>query len=63
MNAAMSTMNVPKAYIPPRAVRYHDTCGAALKAMVAIVPWTSDGVPPGVNVGVCVNARSVTRCT
>ena len=63
MNTAMSAMNDPSAYMPPRAVLYQLTCGAALSAMVAIVPCTSDGVPPGVYVGVCVMARRITRCT
>ena len=31
-------MNAPNAYMPPRAVRYQLTCGAALSAIVAIVP-------------------------
>ena len=49
--------------MPPRAVRYQLTCGAALSAIVAIVPCVVVGVPPGVNVGVAVIARRVTRCT
>ena len=28
-------------------------------AIVAIVPWFADGVPPGVYVGVCVTMRRV----
>ena len=63
MNAAMISTNTPSAYVPPLAVRYQLTCGAALSAIVAIVPCTALGVPPGVNVGVAVTARRVTRCT
>ena len=35
-------MNAPNAYSPPRAVRYQLTCGAALSAIVAIVPCVVD---------------------
>ena len=50
MNAATSSANTLTANSPPRVVRFHDTCGLALIASVAIVPCTppSDGVPPGV---------------
>ena len=50
--------------MPPRAVRFHETCGLALIAIVAMVParCASDGVPPGVNVGVAVAARCATYC-
>jgi hypothetical protein len=63
MNTAIPAVNAPNAYIPPRAVRYQLTCGAALRAMFAIVPCVVDGVPPGVYVGVAVIARRVTRWT
>jgi hypothetical protein len=63
MNAAIIATNAPSAYIPPRAARYQLTCGAAFRAIVAIVPCTTLGVPPGVNVGVAVAARRTTRCT
>src|SRR4029079_12676582 len=64
MKAAMIRMNAPIAYMPPRAVRYQLTCGAALRAIVWIAPWVAVlGVPPGVNVGVAAIARRVTRWT
>ena len=64
MNAAIITMNAPSAYIPPRAVRYQLIFGAALSAIVAIVPCAAvPGLPPGVNVGVAMAARRATRCT
>ena len=64
MNTAMSVTKTPSAHAPPRAVRFQLTLGAAFSAMVAIVPCAAVlGVPPGVNVGVAVIARRVTRCT
>ena len=38
MNATTSSANALTATMPPRAVRFHDTCGLALIASVAIVP-------------------------
>ena len=48
--------------MPPRIVRRHETCGLALIASVAIVPCSaaSDGVPPGVKVGVAAAMRCET---
>src|SRR6185437_6568523 len=63
MNTAMAATNAPNAYMPPRAVRYQLTLGAALSAIVAMVPCAVAGVPPGVKVGVAVRARRVTCCT
>ena len=64
MNRAISTVNVPSAYMPPRAVWCQLIFGAALSAIVAIVPCAVvDGLPPGVKVGVIVIARRVTRWT
>ena len=42
MNTRDDAMNAPNAYMPPRAVRYQLTCGAALSAIVAIVPCVVD---------------------
>ena len=53
MNTAISATNAPSAHTPPRAVRFQLIFGAALSAIVAIVPCAVVlGVPPGVNVGV-----------
>ncbi len=63
MNPATSSANTLTARIPPRVARFHETCGLAFIAIVAIVPCTaSDGVPPGVYVGVAVAARCDTYC-
>ena len=39
MNPMTSIANAPSATHPPRAVRRQETCGLALSASVAIVPW------------------------
>ena len=56
-------MNALTAMIPPRAVRFQETWGIALMAIVAIVPCpaASARVPPGVNVGVAAAARRATN--
>ena len=48
--------------MPPRVVRFHETCGLALSAIVAIVPCGACP-PPGVSVGVAVSARRATDWT
>src|SRR6185437_12187501 len=64
MYRATTAANTLTAIIPPRIVRFHETWGLARTASVAIVPRTlpSDGVPPGVNVGVAVAMRWETYC-
>jgi len=59
MYPAISATNDPTAIAPPSHARRQLTCGLAFIAIVAIVPWFADGVPPGVYVGVCVTMRRV----
>ena len=64
MYPPVSSTSALTARMPPRTVRFHETCGLALMASVAMVPRprASEGVPFGVYVGVAVAARRVTYC-
>jgi hypothetical protein len=63
MNPPTSRTNAVMATIPPCVVRRQLMWGLALSAIVATVPRTYVGVPPGARVGVVANALRVTRCT
>ena len=58
-----STTKAPTATAPPIHVRFHDTWGLALSAIVCSVPDGAADVPPGVKAGVAVYERCATRCT
>ena len=61
ITTAIPTATTPTATAPPRQVRFHDRCGAALIAIVVIVECTA--VPPAVRGGVYSIALRAEVCT